>query len=104
MVYFTSRIITGLLVLLLFFITIGESIMGFNLGGFLMLLALDLVILFFTIIAWRKPKIGGIIFLMLGIFATTMMIVMPDQMDLMPILVFGLPIIVAGILFLIEGF
>ncbi len=63
-------------------------------------LAITLIILIITIIAWRWPKIGGWIFIFLGLrfFPSIFSSNWPTGL-----FVGGVPLII-GILFLIEGF
>jgi len=97
--YYLPRVLT-ILIAVFFSIFILEGFgQGFDWVDSLMHLLLTMAVLAATIIAWKWPKVGGWIFVLLGIFFSWFFHpLLPNG------LVIGSAPFVAGVLFLIEWF
>ncbi len=68
-IYYLPRAILGLIVAFLYFFVLAEGISPqFSLGDAFWHFVTATIVLLITILAWKKPKIGGFIFVSLGIF------------------------------------
>ena len=61
----------------------------------------SLILVAITFLAWKKEKMGGIIFILLGIIFT---IFFNTYREIISFLLISLPILIVGILFLINHF
>ncbi len=71
-----------------------------KLTGFLIHLIPSFCLLFFLRVAWREPKKGGYLFLILGIIFTLRF---QTYKNIFSFLLISLPIIIAGVCFLVEN-
>ncbi|MCJ7789410.1 MAG: hypothetical protein MUP69_04370 [Candidatus Atribacteria bacterium] len=100
-IYYLPRILSILIVsFLALFILEGFS-PGFGWQDSLMHLLMALIALGATIVAWKWPKIGGWIFVLLGLKFLLMIFREPSWNNGM--IIGGIPLLI-GILFVIEGF
>jgi hypothetical protein len=100
-IYYLPRILTILIVsFLALFILEGFS-PEFSWQDSLMHLLMALIALGATIVAWKWPKIGGWIFVLLGLKFLLMIFREPSWNNGM--IIGGIPLL-TGILFVIEGF
>jgi hypothetical protein len=100
-IYYLPRILSILIVsFLALFILEGFS-PGFGWQDSLMHLLMALIALGATIVAWKWPKIGGWIFVLLGLKFLLMIFREPSWNNGM---IIGGILLLTGILFVIEGF
>lgn len=100
-VYYLPRFLASLVTLFLFLFVLEGFSPEFGWQSGLAHFVIASVMLLFTILAWKKPKIGGWIFLALGIYY---LIITTSQGYWQMSLPLSLPMILSGILFLVEGF
>ena len=72
-----------------------------TIGALFMHLIPSLILIAITFLAWKKEKIGGIIFILLSIIFT---IFFKTYNDIITFLLISLPILITGILFLLNQF
>jgi len=102
--YYLPRVIVSLLTLELIVVLLDGIFTEFNWRNTLILLIPTLGVLAATILGWKYPKVGGIIFSILGLVVIVMTLITPQQFEWQPVVFLGAPIFLAGILFLAEGF
>ena len=71
-----------------------------KIAGFLIHLIPSFCLLFFLLVAWRKPKEGGYLFLILSIIFTLRF---QTYKNIYSFLLISLPLLIVGICFLIEN-
>jgi len=78
-----------------------------QIGGFFIHNIPSLILLGFLIIAWKNEYIGGISYIVLGIFISVLIFIMNNKrtgsdigQGLLAASLFGIPFIIAGVLFL----
>jgi hypothetical protein len=99
--YYLPRII-AILCVLLASVFIAEGLApGFSLIDAVMHLAIALVVLAATVVAWKWPKIGGWLFLLLGLAVFNLNYQRGNA--IVGLIAGGVPFL-AGVLFLVEGF
>jgi uncharacterized membrane protein HdeD (DUF308 family) len=104
LIYFLPRILSIVIVgfLALFILEGFDPSFGWQSGLAHAILAI--VILAVTIIAWKWPKVGGWIFVVVGLVPTWEVIKSPDSSAFWSQLLIGIVPLLTGVLFLIEGF
>jgi len=100
-IYYLSRILTILIVAFLAMFILEGFSPGFGWQDSLMHLLMTLIALGGTILAWKRPKIGGWIFALLGLGLMHLLFFRQQWWN--GIIVGGI-FLLTGILFLIEGF
>jgi len=100
-IYYLPRILAILIVAFLALLILEGFSPEFGWQDSLYHLIITLIVLGATILAWKRPKIGGWIFILLGLLIYLNMIFRQQWWG--GIIVGGLPLL-TGILFLIEGF
>jgi hypothetical protein len=100
-VYFIPRILSVLFVMLAAAFIAEGFTPAFNWGDSLMHLAITLVVVAATIVAWRWPKFGGWFWLLIGLSVWELNI---RRGNVGPALIVGGLPFLTGVLFLIEGF
>jgi hypothetical protein len=99
-IYYLPRILTILIVVFMAMFILEGFSPGFGWQDSLMHLLMTLIALGATILAWKRPKIGGWIFVLLGL---KYLLLIFRQQWWNGIIVGGI-LLLTGILFLIEGF
>ena len=100
--FYLPRILSVLIIALIAPFVLEGFSPGFTWVDSLMHLLVVLFVLVATIVAWKYPKIGGWIFVVIGL-KYLVMVFRPGN-DLVTGLIFGGIPALAGILFLAEGF
>lgn len=100
LIYYSPRILAVLLVAFLYLFVLEGFSPEFDFMDSLVHFILASIVLVITIIAWKKPIIGGSIFLILGLFYLSLAIL--SEVWLSSLLIIAIPTLV-GLLFLIEG-
>lgn len=72
-----------------------------QIGGFFIHLIPNFVLLIFLLIAWRKEKIGGVLFLFAGIL---FMYLFVQEGEWMGFLIISFPLFLIGVLFLLNDY
>ncbi|MBE3128229.1 MAG: hypothetical protein IMZ60_00930 [Actinobacteria bacterium] len=101
-IYYFPRILTILIVAFMAMFILEGFSPGFGWQDSLMHLLVTLIALGATILAWKRPKIGGWIFVLLGLGLMYLLLFFRQQWW-NGIIVGGI-LLLTGILFLIEGF
>lgn len=99
-IYYLPRILTILIVVFMAIFILEGFSPGFGWQDSLMHLLMTLIALGATILAWKRPKIGGWIFVLLGL---KYLLLIFRQQWWNGIIVGGI-LLLTGILFLMEGF
>jgi len=100
-IYYLPKILTILIVVFMAMFILEGFSPGFGWQDSLMHLLMTLIALGATILAWKRPKIGGWIFVLLGLLIYLNMIFRQQWWG--GIIIGGIPLL-TGILFLMEGF
>jgi hypothetical protein len=99
--YFIPRILSVLFVMLTAVFIAEGFTPGFSWADSLMHLAITLVVLAATVVAWKWPKLGGWFWLLIGLSVFALNI---RRGNVGPALIVGGTPFLAGVLFLVEGF
>ena len=100
-IYYLPRILTILIVAFMAMFILEGFSPGFGWQDSLMHLLVTLIALGATILAWKRPQIGGWIFVLLGL--RFLLMIFREQSWTNSIIIGGIPLL-TGILFLTEGF
>jgi len=100
-IYYLSRILAILIVAFLAMFILEGFSPEFGWQDSLYHLIITLIVLGGTILAWKRPKIGGWIFILLGLLVYLNMIFRPQWWG---VIIIGGILLLTGILFLMEGF
>lgn len=99
--YWLPRVL-AILITAFFYMFVLEGFMpGFGWADALAHFVLATVVLLVTILAWKKPKVGGFVFAIVGIRFLIPAVFRTPSLD--SLIIGGIPLL-TGILFIIEGF
>ena len=99
--YYLPRVLAGLIAAFLYLFVLEGLHPEFGIGDAFWHFVLATAVLLVTILAWKKPKVGGFLFVVLGILYLFM--ATPRGMRAAILILGEIPIMI-GVLFLIEGF